>query len=281
MGRFSTELTRLRQESGFATPYAFYHKNGGRRVFPFTFAYYLKVERGESLPRAQWVPRLLSLLRIPPTQALHRAFALAYLADALGEDAYDALLGPYLTPAPAAGPVVEQMTKRLMSEQAVHLSIAQASGLAADEAAYWCFECLTNDRAGLLEEDIAGATGLPAPRVRAGLARLAALGLAKGAKGGRWRSPLAGRFYTFPRDYPALARDRERLRALHEGMAARRGADLFVGALLLRAEDGAMRRVAADVAAALESSGAWALDARGERSGLYKLEARVRRLTGF
>lgn len=281
MGRFSRELARLRQESGFATPYAFYHRNGGRRVFPFTFAYYLKVERGESLPRAAWVPRLLSLLRIPPTQALHRSFALAYLEDSLGADAYDALIGPYLAPPPQAGPATEQLTKRLMSEQAVHLSAAQASGLASDEAAYWCFECLSNDRAGLTEDGLAAATGLPARALRAGLARLAALKLAKGKPGGRWKSPLAGRFYTFPRDYPALKRDRERLRALHDRMAERRGADLFTGALLLRAEDGAMRRVAADVAAALETSGAWAVDAGGERTGLYKLEARVRRLTVF
>jgi hypothetical protein len=281
MGRFAAQLARLRQESGFVTPYAFYHRNGGRRVFPFTFAYYLKVERGDSLPRAVWVPRLLALLRIPPTQALHRSFALAYLADSLGEEAYDALVGPYLAPAPAAGPATEQLTKRLMSEQAVHLTAAQASGLAADEAVYWCFECLSNDRAGLTEPELAAATGLGDRALRAGLSRLAALKLAKGRPGGRWKSPLAGRFYTFPRDYPALKRDRERLRALHDAMADRRGADLFTGALLLRAEDGPMRRVAADVAAALETSGAWAVDAGGERTGLYKLEARVRRLTGF
>ena len=281
MGRFAQELARLRQESGFATPYAFYHRNGGRRVFPFTFAYYLKVERGDSLPRAVWVPRLLSLLRIPPTKALHRAFALAYLEDSLGREAYDALLGPYLTPGPAVGPVMEQLTKRLMSEQAVHLSAAQASALAGDEATYWCFECLSNDRGGLDENELAAATGLSVAAVRGGLARLAGLKLAKGNKGGRWKSPLAGRFYTFPRDYPALKRDRDRLRALQEKLIERRGSDLFTGAIVLRAEDGAMRRVAADVAAALESSGAWALDARGERSGLYKLEARVRRLTEF
>src|SRR5579885_2903577 len=102
MGLFARSLERLRLEAGFPTPYAFYHRNGGRRVFPFTFAYYLKLERGRHLPRPEWLPVLLSLLRLPPSEELYGRFVTDYLRDHFGsEENYRSLVEPLLAPARA------------------------------------------------------------------------------------------------------------------------------------------------------------------------------------
>ena len=86
MGRFAGQLARQRAAAGFHTAYAFYHRNGGRAKFPFTFAYYAKIERGRGLPRAEWLPLLLTFLKLPSPSPAQRDFLLAYLRDLLGED---------------------------------------------------------------------------------------------------------------------------------------------------------------------------------------------------
>ena len=187
MRPFAKTLERLRREAGFPTPYAFYRRNGGRHVFPFTFAYYLKLERGKHLPRPEWLPVLLSLLRIPPSDELYRRFVTDYLRDHFGSDeAYRSLVAPLLAPAAPRGPG-QQTVKRLLSEQAYHLTPAQYKAVVGDEATYWAFECLVNDRGAFSAEDLAAVTGLPKAALAAGLKRLAAHKLAKRAAGGKYR----------------------------------------------------------------------------------------------
>ena len=48
---FSQQLIKARTAAGFNTAYKFYHRNGGRRHFKFTFVHYARIERGLSLPR--------------------------------------------------------------------------------------------------------------------------------------------------------------------------------------------------------------------------------------
>ncbi len=95
---------RVRTEAGFTTAYAFYHKNGGRRVFPCTFSYYLRIENGKALPRPEWLPMFLTLLRIPPTDALWRQIIVDYLRDHfVSEDAFQSAVAPLLRPAEGSG----------------------------------------------------------------------------------------------------------------------------------------------------------------------------------
>lgn len=281
MGLFSKSLERLRLESGFTMPYAFYHRNGGRHVFPFTFAYYLKLERGKHLPRPEWLPVLLSLLRIPPSDELYRRFVTDYLRDHFGtEENYRSLIGPLLTSKNEKN-YGQQTTKRLLSEQAYHITPAQYKAIVGDEATYWAFECLVNDRGSFGAEELAGITGLPKAALAAGLRKLAAHKLARRASGGRFKSPLAGKFYMFPRTFPGLEAYRKKLAKHIDGMVARRGAVTHESGVMIRAEEGAVHRSIAAMRDALEASTAYSVYDKAEGSGVFLLQIRARKALDF
>ena len=97
MKRFSRTLARFRKEAGFHTSYAFYHRNGGRRTFPFTYAYYAKIERGCGLPRGEWLPLFLQLLKIESVPESREALLRDYLCDLFGDEGtFDSLVKPML-----------------------------------------------------------------------------------------------------------------------------------------------------------------------------------------
>lgn len=281
MGLFSKTLVRLRIESGFTAPYAFYHRNGGRHVFPFTFAYYLKLERGDHLPRPEWLPILLSLLRIPPSDELYRRFVTDYLRDHFGtEENYQSLVGPLLATKHAQNPS-QQTTKRLLSEQAYHLTPAQYKAVVGDAATYWAFECLVNDRGSFGPTELAELTGLPKAALEAGLKKLVFHKLARRVSGGRCKSPLAGKFYMFPRLFPGIEAHRKKLARHIEEMVARRGSLTHESGVMIRAEAGAVHRSLAAMRDALEASTAYSVYEKAEGSGVYLLQIRARKALDF
>jgi len=281
MGLFSKSLERLRLESGVPTPYAFYHRNSGRHVFPFTFAYYLKLERGLHPPRPEWLPVLLSLLRLPPSDELYRRFVTDYLRDHFGtEENFQSLLGPLLASKHEKN-YGQQTAKRLLSEQAYHLTPAQYKAVVADAATYWAFECLVNDRASFGVDELAALTGLPQAALEAGLKKLVAHKLARRASKGKYRSPLAGKFYQFPRAFPGIETYRAKLARHIKEMVARRGALLHESGVMIRAEEGAVRRALSALRDALEASTAYSVYEKAEGSGVFLLQIRARKAFDF
>ena len=281
MGLFSKSLERLRVESGFKTPYAFYHRNGGRRVFPFTFAYYLKLEQGKHLPRPQWLPLLINLLRIPPSEELYRRFVTDYLRDHFGsEENFQSLLGPLLRSEHEKN-YEQQAVKRLISRQAYHLTPEQYKAVVSDAAAYWAFECLVNDRASFGPAELAAITGLPKTALEAGLKRLASQKLARPVSGGKYKSPLAGKFYVFPRSFPGIEDENKKLARHVAEMVSRRGSVLRESSVLIRAEEGAVRRAISALNDALETSQAFAVHEKAEGSGFFRLDISARKAADF
>ena len=272
---------RLRRDAGFHTPYAYYHRNGGRRVFPFTFAYYLKLERGKHLPRPEWLPLLLALLRVPPTDEMHRLFVLDFLKDLfVTEESFRSLVAPLLRdPAPAG--LASRAAKRLIQEQAYHLTEAQCRGLIADPAAYWAFECMVNDRGSFTAAELAKVSGFPEAAVARGLKRLSALRLAKRSSAGRWKSPLSGKYYVMPMAFPGYAQLHKRYAGLVDGMIAGRGAVLHESGVTVRTDEAAMRRSVTALRDALESASAYSLHDKAEGTGLFFLQTRVRKAFDF
>jgi hypothetical protein len=281
VGLFSTSLGRLRIESGFATPYAFYHRNGGRRVFPFTYAYYLKLEHGKHLPRPQWLPLLLNLLRIRPSDEMYRRFVVDYLRDHFGsEENFQSLLGPLLRSKHEKN-YEQQAVKRLISRQAYHLTPEQYKAVVADAATYWAFECLVNDHASFGPEELAEITGLPEASIEAGLKKLASQKLARPVSGGRYKSPLAGKFYVFPRSFPGVDIERAKVARHVDEMVLRRGTVLQESGMMIRAEEGAVRRAISTLNNALETAQAFAVHEKAEGSGFFRLEIRARKAADF
>lgn len=281
MSLFSKSLQRLRVESGFATPYAFYHRNGGRRVFPFTFAYYVKLEQGLHPPRPEWLPLLLSLLRIPPSDELYRRFILDYLRDHfVTEENFQSLLAPLLR-SRHEDSGAQQAVKRLLSEQVYHLTPAQHEAVVGDAATYWAFECLVNDRASFGPAELAAITGLPEAALAAGLKKLVAHKLARRAAAGKYRSPLVGKFYMFPRNFPGRPAHKRKLAGYIDAMVARRGAELHDSAVMIRVEAGSVHRSVSALRDALEASTAYSVYEKAEGSGIYYLEIRARKALDF
>lgn len=280
---FSRELAQARRQAGFKSAYQFYHANGGRRHFPFTYVHYLRLENRGRLPRPGWLAVLLLSLRLSPGDAGSRRLHAAYLKDLLdGEENYAAIVGPLVPAGGGVPPGEAAAAMRLVkAEHVVHLTPEQFRAIAADEETYWCSEAVLGDEGGWTPGALAAALGFSAPRVRAGLARLARAGVVRRTASGRYRGRHPGRFYTFPGRLRGMAAPLAAVQGYWERMHRRSGGDVAARVELVRAEDGLMRRYAASLAETVESANAFATRSKGERTSFYLIEGRVRRLLPF
>ncbi len=279
---FGERLSRLRAEAGFATAYQFYHRNGGRRTFPFTYVHYLRIEKGAALPRPPWLAVLLTALRLAPGVAGCREMFLAYLRDMLGtQEVYELVLAPLLCRHDAAASAGGEALRWMKSEHAVHLTEEQFKALACDETVYWCSEILLNDRGAWTAEAAATALGMDVSPVRAALAKLQSAGLARRTPGGRFKSRLGGKFYTFPGRLPGMGASLEKVGRYWERMYKRRGRETLSRVELIRAGEPSAQKYARLLAETLDAANLHATHAKGEDTGLFLIEARVRKLMPF
>lgn len=162
---FGARLRKLRLEAGFPTAYKFYHGNGGRRHFPFTYAHYARIERGGKLPRPRWLAPILAALRLAPGHAGLRLLMESYLRCLLdGEEAYQAVMSAIAPPRMKSAPELGRAAMHwIKTHHSVHLTPEQFDAISSDETAYWCSEALLNDRRSWSAAEIVQALGL-APR---------------------------------------------------------------------------------------------------------------------
>jgi hypothetical protein len=273
--RFHRTLAALRRGAGFETPYAFYHRNGGRRAFPFTFAHYLKLEAGESLPRPQWLPRLVALLRIPPSDEMLRRFVTSFLRDFFEADGnYSRLIEPLLRPVepPVFG---RHAVKKLLSEHAYHLTPSQQDAILSSAGSYWAFECLANDKGLWSAGDLAAKTGLSQAELEAGLRTLAKARLVRRVGAGGYKSPLAGRYYTFPTSLPDQAERCRRREAYVAAMTRRRGETLEESTVVLRGTPAEIGRTMTTLHETMEAGAAESIFEPTASTALFLIQARA------
>ncbi|MEK7389260.1 MAG: hypothetical protein AAB036_06150 [Elusimicrobiota bacterium] len=281
MGLFSKSLERLRQESGFATPYAFYHRNGGRHVFPFTFSYYLKLERGAHLPRPQWLPILINLLRIHPEDEQCRRLITDYLRDHFGPDnIFQSLLAPLLRPCGEKS-FAQQAVKRLINRNSYHLTPEQFKVVVRDAPTYWAFECLTNDHRSQGPDDLASATGLARRDLEAGLQKLAAHKLVRPVSHGKFKSALSGKFPLFPHDFPNSEDAKTKLARYVDEMRVRRGSALREASVVLRSDGDSIHRAVSALNDAMEASVAFSVHEKSDDSGFFLLKISTSKVVDF
>ncbi len=283
MRAFSTRLAKARVEAGYPSAYKFYHSNGGRRHFPFTYVHYLRIERGLKLPRPQWLDRFLSALRLTPGEAGCRELFLAYLRDMLKTpEAAELILSPLLCRHGAGAVASAPDPMRWMKAgHSFHLTPAQFAVLASDEAAYWCSEALFNDRGSWSAAEAAAAFGLTPARAMSGLKKLKAAGMARETSPGRYKSRWPGKFFTFPGRVAGMEGALKKVEGFWAKMYERRGTPVGERVEMIRAEEGAVRNYQSALAAALDSANSYATHDKTEGTGLYQIEARIRRLLPF
>lgn len=287
MTHFAAALERLRQQAGFPTAYRFYHRNGGRRSFGFTYVHYLRFEKGAALPRPESLPVLHLALRLSPGQAGTRELVFAYLRDLLKtEEAFHLVTGPLMGAAPtgaaearaAAAPPVLSWIK---AEHTVHLTPEQFEAVAADEAAYWASEALLNDGGSWSAGEVAAAFGVDERAAQRGLARLKAVGLARAASKGRYKAREAGKLYTFPGRLAGMGPALARVQGYWEKMHRKTGRDVLARVELVRAQDAAAKAYATSLSEAVDAANAYSTRAKDESTGLFLIESRIRRLCSF
>lgn len=278
-GNFAKRLVQARLAAGFKSGYAFYHNNGGRRHFPFTYVHYLRIERGVSLPRPQWLGKVLTALRLSPGEAGCRRLFLSFMEDQLEtREAFELVLGPLLCRHPGDAALGAGLPPALKAEHAVHLTPEQFKTVAADEASYWCSEILANDGGAWSPETLARKTGLSEKAIRQALDRLAAAGLARKSGSGSYKSRRPGKYHTFPGRLEGLRGDLAKIEKYWDAMSRRAGAEVAARVEVARAEPGFIRRYASTLTETVEAAAAGSVHSAGDDTALYLVEAKIRKL---
>jgi hypothetical protein len=283
MSAFSEALLALRHEAGYPSAYRFYHRNGGRRHFGFTYVHYLRLEKGAKAPRAEAFGAILKALRLAPAAEGARLMFRAYLLDVLGSpEAYELIVGSVSADVPTISPThAEGGFDRLKRERLMHMSIEQFTAVAHDETSYWCSELLLNDNGSWSPKDVSGRLNCAPKEAADALDRLTKAKLLRATSPGRYKTRQPGKFWTFPGRSKGMEPLLERVRGYWDAMAKRRGGPFGERLELVRASSSVMRQYMNALHRAVDEANLAATHAKGEDTGLFLIEGRVRRLLPF
>ncbi|MBI3550410.1 MAG: hypothetical protein HY078_15325 [Elusimicrobia bacterium] len=177
---FGAVLARLRREQGYHNAHAFFQSAGGARILRLSYANYLALERGRSLPKPKRFQAIMQSLGLPPGSAQRAELLRSYLASLLGGDELLADLdGGQASQAPAPLRLGEEVARQYMRQRSVNLTMTQWKLLAVNRAAYDCCIYL-NESPGLAKiADVAEATGLSVGATREAIKELSSAKLVK------------------------------------------------------------------------------------------------------
>ncbi len=283
MSAFSEALLALRRDAGFPSAYRFYHRNGGRRHFGFTYVHYLRLEKGAKAPRAEAFGAILKALRLAPAADGARRLFRSYLLDVLGSpEAYELIVGSVSADVPSVSPTLaEGGFDRLKREHLMHMSPEQFTAVSRDANAYWTSELLLNDDGTWTPKDVAGRLGCSASDGAAALELLTKAKLLRATSPGRYKTRQPGKFWTFPGRSKGMEPLLERVRGFWDAMAKRQGGPFGERLELVRASSSVMRQYMNALHRAVDEANLASTHTQGEDTALFLIEGRVRRLLPF
>jgi len=283
MSAFSEALLSLRREAGFPSAYRFYHRNGGRRHFGFTYVHYLRLEKGAKAPRAEAFGAIIKALRLAPAAEGARLMFRAYLLDVLGSpEAYELIVGSVSAGVPSVSPTLaEGGFDRLKREHLMHMNPEQFTAISLDETSYWTSELLLNDNGSWGPKEVAQRLDCSVKDASAALDRLTKAKLLRATSPGRYKTRQPGKFWTFPGRTTGMEPLLDRVRGYWDAMAKRRGGPFGERLELVRASSSVMRQYMSALHRAVDEANLAATHAKGEDTALFLIEGRVRRLLPF
>lgn len=282
MSAFSAALSFLRREAGYPTAYRFYHRNGGRRHFGFTYVHYLRLEKGAKAPRAEYFGAILKALRLAPVQEGAKALFRAYLRDLLGsEEAFELIVGGVAKAPEVAPTVAEGGYERLRREHTVHMSPAMFEAVARDRVSYWTSELLLNDGGSWSAKDIRARLDCSESEAASALKNLKKAKLLRETSPGRYKTRQPGKFWTFPGRTSGMEPLLDRVRGYWEDMAKRESGHFGERLELVRASAATMRQYMSALHRAVDEANLAAVHGPGHDTALFLIEGRVRRLLPF
>jgi len=281
---FSTLFSRLRREAGFQTAYRFYHGNGGRRVLQCTFPNYLRIERGETLPRPGRLPLLSNLLRLPLGRRELAPLVRAYLETWSGSaDTVDWLRNALASPAGGEAPPdpARQALHRVVRQSARPVGMRQYRAIVRDRASYWCYRVLASSSKGHGAAELSRLLGFPEPELRGALESLRRAGFLRRGRDGLHRCPEAGNFLLFPDPSVLPASLIERVRGFNRDMARRKGELLMTRHCGTRVDLDRFEGFLPYFREAVRTAQAYSVSEPSPRSALVLVEGRVYKLLDF
>ncbi|MFH2202805.1 MAG: hypothetical protein ABIJ96_06810 [Elusimicrobiota bacterium] len=276
---FGTVLTRLRREHGYPTAHAFYQSRGGKRGLGLSFANYLALERGRSLPKGSRLPKLMSALGLVSNSKGGKELVYAYLKDVLGSDK---LLRPLLAaaapnPLPPSLALAEAASRQGTRQRSIQLTLEQYRVVAKSAAAYACHIVLANSWGWMDRPELAKITGLTKAELDQAIKELGKAGLAR-FQGKRVRSPLAGRFIIPPNITPHTASIYSAMLGHRTKWVKERGRLAFNRYLLLRMSNDKLAAFLPHFNEMIRMSALFGDVARSPDSSVYLVESRAVRL---
>lgn len=281
MGHFSRSFIRLRTRSGFKTAYNFYHSNGGRRIFPFTYAHYLKIERGGSLPQPPALAIMLKLFSGAIQVQERGELTRDYLRDLSGDAAvYDELFAPLQAP---SGGSRENALPLILGRLNTNVTPAQFQAIVSSPEATGCFMLFANVPDALSIEKISEFIGSSKEKCLTAIKVLQKqrLVVARGPDRYACRIPVERR-YRLPH-FHGLQPLYDQMRKNIDRLAGKHGEPLYARASASRLHPDAFDRVIRGFNEALDTGASLSQKMMRPESEtpLYFIEARVRRLVAF
>lgn len=283
MSAFSEALLFLRREAGFPSAYRFYHRNGGRRHFGFTYVHYLRLEKGAKAPRSEAFGAILKALRLAPAADGARKLFRSYLLDVLGSpEAYELIVGSVSASVPTVSPTLaEGGFERLKREHLMHMNPEQFTAVSKDETSYWTSELLLNDNGVWTPKDIADRLGCTTKQASDALDSLTKAKLLRTTSPGKYKTRQPGKFWTFPGRSKGMEPLLDRVRGYWDAAAKRQGGPFGERLELVRASASVMRQYMNALHRAVDEANLASTHSKGEDTALFLIEGRVRRLLPF
>lgn len=272
---FAAVLARVRREQGFANAHSFYKARDGRRTFGLSFANYMALERGLSLPKAWRLEAILKALDLTAAASSWKELVRSYLTCLLGSETL--LKG--LEPAPAASAELtgDEVGRQALSQRAAQLELGQWRVLAADPTAYYCHVYLVNTPGWSSAGEIAGALALPSAAVKKALKALAKEKIIEHA-GGRARSPFVYKYLQTLPLLPVTVHLKSSILKSREAFATGRGLLAHRRNVTTRMTKAGLDRYFQKLSETVTLSGVYGDAEKSEDSDVYFVDARVFRI---
>lgn len=278
---FAARLASLRRRRGYASAREFYKAVGGRAALGCTYAQYLNVESGRSVPNPAFVRAALALLNLQPDDPLCREAVTAYLKAALKDEAFLELLRQVFSAPRAAGDApMRRALKAAEESRLVQLTPEQVEAVEGEEKAYWCFQVFVNDSGTWDVKRLSRLLGYSPKDVTRALERLRKAGLVIAPEKGSYRVFAPGAVVTCPREDFHVPKTLERWLS-RLAKPPRTGTVEMYRGLVIRASAARLKQYFPYLDNSVGGASIYGESAGGADTGLYVIQGVVRRLFDF
>lgn len=287
MTEFARQLRRCREKAGYASPRAFFRSVAGPSGLKCSYAQYLNIERGRSVPKPKLFHAILVLLHIWQEPELMRRLCRAYLEAQIDHPECLELilraLGPAAKTPGSSNSPLRRAIQANVAARTRPMTRDQTDLIRRSPAHYWAFQALTSDSSSWTSGSLALALGMPTASVGRALRDLVAGGLVQ-REGDDHRGLYPEAVITHADEVKGdhwLTSDEGRLGRHWDHMAKRHGQALFNKYFLLRASESAVREYYAYLYQTMLGMDAYETFDKGPDTAFLLAQTSVRRLLPF